>query len=99
MTLPLNDYLNYEGERVYITCLNWIPGVIAHQIRELPNDPSPLTLGELFSEPESQDWDKRAIHQRAYEWREILEILYPGWKDHGSGFEGLGSLFGSEEDE
>lgn len=99
MNIPKNDYMNYDGRPVYITSLNWIPGLMVEEINNLPSEESPLTLGSLFSQPESDDWYARTIHQRAYEWRQILEILYPGWDDHGDGFEGLGSLFGSENNE
>ena len=99
MTLSRNDYLNQDGQRVLITCLNWIPGLVEAQIKTLPEDPSELRLGDLFGDPESTDWDKRERHQRRYAWREVLMMLYPQWEDYDTGFEGLGSLFGSENNE
>ena len=73
--------------------------MIHKQIRSLPADPSDFKLADLFSDPDSTKWDERMTHQRNYEWRETLITLSPNWSDWSSGFEGLGSLFGSEEDE
>ena len=94
-----NNYLDQDGQPTLITCINWIPRLVEAQIKKLPDQPSEFNLSDLFGDPESKDWDRRSNHQRGYEWRAILMILYPGWEDYASGFEGLGSLFGSENNE
>jgi len=92
----MSSYQRHNGEPVFIACMNWVPGIIAKQIKYLPDEESPIRLADLFSEPDSKEWAVRSTHQRNYEWRQILEILYPDWAEYEPGFEGLGSLFGSE---
>ena len=99
MNIPRNDYFDEDGQITFVPCINWIPGYIYKQIKTLPKDPSDFKLADLFSDPESSSWDERMRHQRNYEWAETLKMIYPTWADWSSGFEGLGSLFGSEEDE
>lgn len=99
MKIPRNDYFTEDGQITFVPCINWIPGLIHKQIRSLPAEESDFKLGDLFEDPESSDWDERQRHQRNYEWRETLIMLSPNWSDWSSGFEGLGSLFGSEENE
>jgi len=86
-----NNYLDGSGDQIFISCINWIPGLVVEEIRK-----SAGTLGSLFENPSDSE---RIREQRRNEWKEILVILYPNWQDWQEGFEGLGSLFGSENNE
>jgi hypothetical protein len=92
MNIPRNNYFDEDGQITFVACINWIPGLIAEEIDSLPSPPVE-ELSDLFG-----DYHPNQRHfQRKYEWRELLVALYPNWTDWSSGFEGLGSLFGSEE--
>lgn len=73
-----NDYRDGSGDQIFIPCINWIPGLVVDQIKNIKAS---------MSDEDRRDRD----------WRVILVIMYPNWGDYQEGFEGLGSLFGSEK--
>jgi hypothetical protein len=85
-----NNYLDGSGDQIFIPCINWIPGLVVDEIRKSAD------IRSLFEEYSGSDKIRK---QRQNEWREILVILYPNWNDYQEGFEGLGSLFGGENNE
>ena len=104
--MSLNDYLDGEGLPTFISCINWIPGMVHQEIETLPKSTEKeVNLGSLFGTPKtnqmlSEIWLTQ-LRWRRNNWRTLLEILYPNHNDcdPDSGFEGLGSLFGSETNE